>query len=338
VDFGNGFILTSAGGYDIFVAKYSSSGTTLWAKRLGSSGNDYGYGIAVDGNGDILCTGSFQGSVNFGNGVTLTSFGFDTFVAKFSGYDGGYTWAKNFASGSDDIGYGIATDSSGNAFVTGAFMGAINFGNGLLYSLGGYEIFLVKLTGSNGEYLWAKRFGSTGGDVGYSVAVDSMGNPVITGSFSGTVDFGGGSITTAGTDAFLAKYLGSNGSHLWSKGLASGMSSGYGVAVDTNNDIVMTGNVEGTVDFGGGPVTALSMSIFIAKYTWAGTNSMSYFWSKKFGAITYNATGEGVAIDGGGNVIVTGEFQGTVDFGGGPQASANGASYVYDIFLVKFGQ
>ena len=337
MDFGSG-PLTSAGGYDIFVAKYSSSGTTLWSKRIGSATNgDYGFGIAVDGNGDVLVTGFFSGTVDFGGGP-LTSFGYDMFVVKYSGSNGTYLWAKNFTSAGDDIGYGIATDSSGNVFVTGAFVSGINFGGGMLLSAGSYDIFLVKLAGSNGAHLWSKRFGGASVDSASSVVVDAGNDVAITGSFTGSIDFGGGPLTgvTGAAAGFLAKVSGSDGSHVWSKGFACSTSSvGYGVAADRyNNDIITIGSFKGTVNFGGGPLTSSSMAVYIAKYSSAG----SYLWSRKFGDPVNNAMGEGVAMDGGGNAIVTGGFQGTVDFGGGPQTSANGAPYIYDIFLSKFAQ
>jgi hypothetical protein len=235
------------------------------------------------------------------------------------------------------MGFGIATDTNGDVFVTGVFGGAINFGGNTLMYAGQTDILLIKLSGLNGAHLWSKRFGSTGADGGYSIAVDSSNNVVMTGDFQRTVDFGGGPITSAGTsEAFLAKFSGSDGSHLWSKGFScSGGSTGLGVAVDKyTDDIVMTGGAKGTTDFGGGPISIPGQSMFIAKYSSTG----SYLWSKTFGALTFNATGEGVAIDGGGNALVTGEFQGTVNFGGGPQTSATGTTYIYDIFLVKFGQ
>jgi hypothetical protein len=257
-------------------------------------------------------------------------------VVKLSGVNGSYLWAKNFASNSNDIGYGIATDSSGNVFVVGAFTGAINAGGSTLFGAGGYDIFLVKLAGANGAHLWSKRFGSTSYDYGYSVAVDSSGNVVITGDFSGSVDFGGGPLPNNAYNVFLAKFSGSDGSQLWSKGFGSSTGAiGYGVAVDKyTNDIVMTGYFNGAVDFGCGPLISSSMSIYIAKYSSAG----SPLWSKKFGDPVGSSTGESVAFDGGGNALVTGEFQGTVDFGGGLQKSAGGNSYIYDSFLVKFGQ
>src|SRR3990170_6282915 len=70
----------------------------LWSKRFGSTIDDYGYAVAVDGNGDVLLTGSFQGTVNFGGG-NLTSAGLeDIFVAKYSGADGAHLWSKRFGS------------------------------------------------------------------------------------------------------------------------------------------------------------------------------------------------------------------------------------------------
>jgi len=81
--------LTSAGDWDIFVAKYDSGGNLIWAKRAGASNSDEAYGIAVDDLGNSYVTGRFNGSATFGAGeaneTTLDSAGFDgSFVAKFS--------------------------------------------------------------------------------------------------------------------------------------------------------------------------------------------------------------------------------------------------------------
>jgi len=75
--------LTSAGGYDLFVAKYDTNGTLAWAKQEGGASNDYGDGIAVGGNGNIYVTGDFSGSATFG-GINLNATGWsDVFVAKY---------------------------------------------------------------------------------------------------------------------------------------------------------------------------------------------------------------------------------------------------------------
>jgi hypothetical protein len=341
VDFGSG-PLTSSGSYDIFVAKYSSSGVNLWSKRFGGSSSacDYGYGISVDNNGNVLLTGFFSETVNFGGG-TLTFSGYgpnNVFVAKLSGLNGSYIWAKNFPiNNGTNIGYSIATDSSGNVFVTGVFQGGINFGGSTLMSIG-MNNFLLKLAGSNGAYLWSKTFVSTGNDYSYSVSVDSGNDVVMTGYFMGSINFGGG--TLSGLDSvsngFLAKFSGVDGSHLWSKGYVAGNGCyGNGVATDKyTNDVVTTGTFYGTVDFGGGPQTSAGYYVYIVKYSSAG----NFLWSKIFGYPVLSAQGNSVAMDGGGNTVATGVFHYTVDFGGGPQTSAGGSPYIGDIFLVKFGQ
>ena len=88
----NATTLTSAGGDDIFVAKYEASGDLVWAKRAGGTSTDEGHGIAVDGAGNSYVTGDFRDSATFGpgetNATTLTSASAgsaDIFVAKYSG-------------------------------------------------------------------------------------------------------------------------------------------------------------------------------------------------------------------------------------------------------------
>src|SRR4029434_11182450 len=99
----------------------------LWAERFGSSGDDLGRAITVDSNGDVLITGNFQGTVDFGGGG-LTRAGLnDIFVAKFSGVDGAHIWSTRFGSTGDDFGNGIAVDGSGNVLVAGTFNGTVDF-------------------------------------------------------------------------------------------------------------------------------------------------------------------------------------------------------------------
>src|SRR5262249_17807764 len=133
---------------------------------------------------------------------------------------GQHLWSKGFGGPtlSDSVGVtAVATDASGNIVITGSLQGSADFGGGVLTSSGHYnDVFIAKYS-SSGAHLWSKRFGSTGEDVGYGIAVDSSGNVLVTGYFQGTVDFGGGGLVSAGgADAFLAKYSPS-GAHLWSK-------------------------------------------------------------------------------------------------------------------------
>jgi hypothetical protein len=200
VDFGGG-PLTSAGAGDIFVAMFSGvNGAHLWSQRFGGITGDAGRGIAADGTGNVLVTGYFLGTVDFGGGA-LTSAGIDDiFVAKFSGVDGAHLWSQRFGGTSTDVGTGLAADGSGNVLVTGFFSGTVDFGGGPLTTAGGNDIFVAKLSGVDGAHLWSQRFGSTGADVGLGLAADGSGNVLVTGFFQGTVDFGGDVLTSAGGD------------------------------------------------------------------------------------------------------------------------------------------
>jgi uncharacterized protein (AIM24 family) len=252
VNFGGG-ALNSAGGGDIFVAKFSSSGTHIWSKRLGGVNSDAGYSVGVDDNGNVVVVGWFAGTVDFGGGP-LTSVGssYDIFVARYSGTDGNHLWSKRLGSTGADYANGVAMDSNGNITVTGVFEGTVDFGGGGLTSAGGCDIFLAKYSAS-GVHLWSKRFGSTSTDDGDGVAVDSNGNVIVTGTFKGTVDFGGGGLTSAGgCDIFLAKYSAS-GAHMWSENFGGTINQfGKAVAVNGNSNVAMTGYFENIVDFGGG--------------------------------------------------------------------------------------
>src|SRR5436309_1136933 len=139
VDFGRG-TLTSAGSYDVFVAKYAVDGTPLWTKRLGGTGVDQARAVAVDGSGNVAVVGLFQGTANFG-GASLTQGGswtYDMFVAKYAGSDGHFLWAERFGATPSPGGFvenmpnAVAADGSGNVFVTGDFRGSITFGGAAL--------------------------------------------------------------------------------------------------------------------------------------------------------------------------------------------------------------
>ncbi len=205
VSFG-GSTLTSAGGSDIFVAKYNAGGVHQWSKRFGSTSEDVGGGVAVDMPGNVAVTGSFRGAVSFGGSTLTSAGGSDIFVAKYAA-NGVHQWSRRFGSTGSDGGSGIGVDAPGNVAVTGGFEGTVNFDGGPLVSSGGADIFLARYDASGGHQ-WSRAFGGdTVFDNCYGLAVDGLGSFAITGSFNGTVDFGGGGLTSEGwDDIFVAKF------------------------------------------------------------------------------------------------------------------------------------
>lgn len=326
VNFG-GSDLTSVGSSDIFVVKLTSDGIHKWSQRFGDASAQEAYSLATDESGQVIVTGAFDGTANFG-GVNLTSAGAkDIFVAKFD-EDGVHQWSKRFGDASDNVARSVATDPFGYVIVAGDFFGTVDFGGGALTSAGFGDIFIVKFDAA-GVHQWSKRFGDSFGQNAHGVATNSDSDAIITGALAGTVNFGGSDLTSAGgVDIFVAKFN-SEGVHKWSRryGDASNQ-TGHSVAADASGNAVVTGYFWGTTNFGGGDlVSGGTADIFIAKLDVDGLHE----WSQGFGDVEPQV-GYSVATDASGDVFATGDFVGTVSFGGGDLSSAG----LEDIFLAKF--
>jgi hypothetical protein len=355
VNFG-GTNLTSAGLYDIFVAKFSAAGGHVWSMRFGSSNYDYGYGVAVDSGGNVLLTGSFYSATDFGGGFSLVSpwGNDDVFIAKFcpdgsitgTCPDGTRPWAKNFSNTSKDVGNGIAADLFDDSIViTGYFSGTINFTDGGTYAspgalsaAGTTDIFLAKFH-NDGTYWWSKRFGGTmASDQGRGVAVDSLSDVVVTGNFQYTANFGGATLSSSASttsDVFLASYD-AQGNHRWST-QAGGVADDIGVSVAVvagRNDVVLTGYTLGPMGFGGacGTLsTAGGADGFVAKYSAAG----ACVWANLLGGTDYDYS-LGAAADASGNAVVTGSSRSPSLMYSGSAVFANNAGG-YDAYLLAVG-
>jgi hypothetical protein len=320
---------------DVFLAKYSPTGKHLWSQRFGAQSNDQGTAVAVDGGGNVLLTGFFANLVSFGGDTLASAGGFDIFLAKYDG-DGAHLWSRRFGTPSqEDQAYRVASDASGNVLLAGAIEAAVDFGGGTIGGFGPVntvDAFVARFAGSDGTHLWSRAMGSTGNDRANAVAADAAGNVIVAGEFSGTVDFGGGNLASAGaSDVFVAKYAAGDGAHLWSMRLGgTGSDAATGLAVDGNSNIIVTGRFSTTVNFGGGNLTSSgSTDVFVAKY--AGADG-AHLWSRHGGGALGDG-GDAVALDADGNPVVTGFFAGSdVDLGGALLDSAGGQ----DIFLAKY--
>ncbi|MCX6354958.1 MAG: hypothetical protein NTZ78_08655 [Candidatus Aureabacteria bacterium] len=211
--------LTSAGEWDIFIAKFYADGTLMWVKRAGGSGYDEA-NITTCSDGSLMAAGYFCNTCVFGPGeskeTTLTSAGAqDIFIAKYNA-DGTLAWAKRAGGDARDEGGAITSYPDGSCMAAGFFSGTSMFGQGesnetTLTSAGDWDIFVAKYN-ADGSLAWVKRAGGTGGDVALSIVSFSDGTSVIAGWFEETAVFGQGeanetTLTSAGSlDIFIAKY------------------------------------------------------------------------------------------------------------------------------------
>jgi hypothetical protein len=145
-DFGGGTI-AALGSADGFIAKFSATnGAHLWSRRMGSTANDYAYGVAIDNNNNVFVTGSIEGAANIG-GISLTLFGLqgDAFVAMFNS-SGSAIWAENIGGTGADTAKAIAINPAGTTLgIVGYFYGSATFGTAVS-SAGQADGFLMKMT------------------------------------------------------------------------------------------------------------------------------------------------------------------------------------------------
>jgi|GEM_PF-3538081 len=257
--------LTSAGYFDVFVAKIDSQGNWQWAQKAGGASGDYGWDVVVDSGGNVYATGEFWQTATFGSTTLTSTGGDDVFVTKIDS-QGNWQWAQKAGGISNDFGRGVAVDSSGNTYITGSFPGTATFGSTTLTSTGHSDVFMAKID-SQGNWQWAQKAGGTDDDRGYDVAVDSGRNAYITGYFYGTATFGSTTLTsTGGDDIFVAK-IDTQGNWQWTqKAGGTDYDEGCSVAVDSSGNVYVTGHFSETATFGSTTLTSTGWwDVFVTK-------------------------------------------------------------------------
>jgi len=254
----------SAGVEDLFVVKYNSSGTKQWTNQLGSSSRDSANDVATDSSGNIYVTGTTYWELD-GN----TSAGkADLFVVKYNS-SGTWQWTKQNGTDRYDEARGVATDSSGNVYVTGYTEGGLD-GN---TSAGNADLFVVKYN-SSGSKQWTNQLGTSSTDTANGVATDSSGNVYVAGGTYGGLD---GNTGSGVNDLFVVKYN-SSGTKQWTKQLGTSSNDrAHGVATDSSGNVYVTGYTAGGLD---GNTIAGFFDLFVVKYNSSGTKQ----WTNQLGS------------------------------------------------------
>lgn len=328
VDFGGG-PLTSTGFADAFVAKYSPAGTHLWSKHFGSGSSGTANGAAIDNAGNVVLGGSFTKTIDLGGSLLTSAGDSDIFIAKYSP-SGAHIFSKRFGGPQSDSVYGVKTDSNGNLVLAGVFDAATDLGNGPLTSNGDWDTFVAKYS-PTGTYLWSHQVGGIFRDVAYALTLDTKDQVILAGTYTDLADFGAGPVLSVGSeDGFLIKYA-ADGKYLWARhfGSKGPFQSVMAVTTDASDNIIAGGFVTGATDFGGGVREHTgNWDAFVAKYHADGKPS----WSKTFGRSGLDVI-NGLAADNGGNLIVVGIVEESIDFGGGPLPAKVGNER--DSFVLK---
>jgi hypothetical protein len=302
------------GGSDVFVAKYDSAGARLWIRQIGTPENDEGDGIAVDAAGNSYITGYTEGDLDGGG----NDGGADVFIAKLD-TGGNLMWTKQIGTIATEIGYGIAADADGNAYIAG-------FTRGLLAGLAiiGVEDAFVAKYDTNGNPVWIKQFGSLLSDSAHGVAIDASGNSYVTGATYGDM---GGTGNAGSADPFVAKFD-EGGQKIWVRQVGSTeLDSGEGIAADANGNSTVTGYAWGNLPGGS---NAGYRDGFVARYDPNGDLQ----WLRQFGTETSDE-GTGIAMDAIGNAVITGYTAGNLD--GSLETGTGGNNNPFIITYDAFG-
>ncbi|MEZ4223108.1 MAG: hypothetical protein R3B13_19350 [Polyangiaceae bacterium] len=330
IDFGKGK-LTAKASSDIFVAKFSPTGTTLWAVQLGGNQADSALALALTAQDDILIGGgSASTNLNLG-GLTLPyAAGYDAFMAKLSGVDGSHVWSDAFGGDGDDYVRSIAVDKNGDLLVGGQFA-STNFSHGGTFATkGGIDGFLMKASGGNGTATWAMTFGGANLDVVRSVAALPSGDMAFTGYISSDVTVGATLVPASSQDIIVGLISGSTLKETWVTSFGgTGADQGLDISAAGTNGVVLGGRFQNTINFGGANLVAQGYDSFVVKL---GAVTGAHTWSTR-----QQSAGDdwmmSVTVDSKGDVYGMGLATGAMDAGGGALPVSTGRAP----FVVKLG-
>ena len=336
------------------------SGQWTWARQAGGPGSDSGNAVAVDGKGNIYVTGSFENSMTFPGGPTLTGFGgsgSDIFLAKYNSA-GMIQWAVRAGGTGQDAGSGVAVDQSGNVYLTGTFEASAAFESYPstpafnLTSLGGADIFVAKYD-PNGGCLWSTRDGSA--VVGFGLD-DASGGVAVTPNGNDVYVVGNWQVPPpGGVQVFLRRVNGITGALVGAPFMSSAIGGGThyalgdDVTLDAAGRVYVAGGYYGTTMFGFNTFPAAS-SGYVQTYVASFSPSLTPLWARHSGnnsgaAASCSHIANGIALDPSGQwCYIAGHFNGTANFGNNGfnnvflTNTKNGScpNQLYDYFLAKF--
>jgi hypothetical protein len=216
----SGFQNTIGGGNDAFLAKFNPSGIRLWATYYGGTGSEggisnilYGKNVAVDQTGNVFLSGTTSSTSSIASGGFQELYGggsYDCYLAKFDS-NGVRSWSTYYGGMGDDRGWGVATDQSGNAYLSGRTNSGANISSaGFQNSISGLSDAFLASFSTTGNRICATYFGGSSVEWAYTPAVDPSGNiylPGFTASTNGIGSNGFQNVYASGTyDGFLAKF------------------------------------------------------------------------------------------------------------------------------------
>lgn len=343
--------LTSHGNTDIFTARYSTTGALVWVVNAGSNSGDNGYGICLDGYGDVITVGDFMGTIDFDPSATTanqTSNGsVDCFMWKLNAGTGALSAIRTYGGTALDHAASVAvgTGSSDNIIIGGYFYSTVDFDWGAgtaSKTAAGCDAYVLAVNRSL-LYSWVAALGTSNTEEVLAVNVDAYSMIEVAGYFQGTMDFnpstGVYELTSGNNGAYASAFsmqFTNGGIVLWANVLEQVQGNYnriYAISSDATGNVYITGASD---DFDADPTAATQLitcdnneTPYLVKYN---TNGVLQ-WAKALGM---NARGYALDVDAAGNIYLGGRYSGTADLDPSPLTAILPGSGSEDAFYAKY--
>ncbi|MDB5123994.1 MAG: type sorting protein [Mucilaginibacter sp.] len=336
--------LTSVGGsIDTYVAKYTSAGALVWAVSIGGTGTEQVNDMTLDANGSPTITGQYDSPVldadpGAGTFNLNNNGGNDGFLIKLD-TNGKFVFANSIGGSQTDYGDRVSSDKSGNIIWVLKYQSTVTIGGQSYTSQGSFNGLIIKYD-ALGNLLWVVNLGDTNDSEARAVTVDSAGNIIVSGNFSGNDNFNplgaAYNLNGNGSAIFLAKYNPS-GILIWATSVSgTAVNNNIYLCVDSSDDIFLDAPFSSQLGFNSNATTLNpvgSQDLFLAKYKPDGT----YQWVKDIGGSSATIYNYGIVSSTDDNIYISGYFSGTVDFDPSATAAAPVSDHGQrDLFFAKY--
>ena len=324
-------ILLAIAGFVTFAESVRSQPLLSWVRNGNSSYPHSGFGVALTPDGSVVTEGQSYYYINLGT-TNIYSYGgnqsYDALTTRYNAA-GDLLWARADGGYNTEEGRSVAVDASGNIYAFASFGGTAYFDvTNVLQSMGSDDVFLAKYAPA-GQLLWVVRAGGGSSERAWGVAVDSQGNAVATGTFSGTMSLGATNLVSiGGQTVFVAKYS-SSGMLLWAAKLGgTGNSYSTGIASGPASESYVTGYFDSNLQYGDRCLFSQGgQDGLVARFSQTGELD----WVRTLASSATESV-QAVAVAPNGEVWTCGYFSGTLPFGATNLTSMGS----YDIFVAKY--
>jgi len=307
----SGVTVKSQGARDFFLAKYDNDGNLKWVRKQEGNNEDYGKSVCVDRKGNVIVTGVFNGTLNIQGKEYKSTGRLNIFVYKYTG-SGDFCWGHiGKGEGTNQVAE-VNVDPSGNVYIAGTFEGMAEFDKHFITSLDTKDVFLAKYN-PDGIIEWLRSGGSAVGDDQLNaIAVDSAGDIVIAGSFSGTAFFNKKELVSKGSDdIFVVKYD-KDGNVIWAaQSGGKGNEHSRSLEVAKNGNIYVAGEFNYSFTFNQSNIRNTGdWDVFVLEFSSDG----KMMGGTQAGGLGYDKA-NGIAVDDSGNIYLLGYFIQQISFG-----------------------